>query len=159
MSGRAGVAIVTGASRGIGRAIARAVAEAGYDVAVNYRDREGDARAVVEEIARAGGRARAFRADVGEREAGHALVRAALEAFGQVDVLVNNAGIHLPGVKLADVAPEAWARILQVNLSGPLHLIQAVLPHMRARGAGRIVNLSSNVTQRMPATYGPYTVS
>jgi len=67
MSGRAGVAIVTGASRGIGRAIARAVAEAGYDVAVNYRDREKDARAVVEEIARAGGRARAFQGTSGRR--------------------------------------------------------------------------------------------
>jgi 3-oxoacyl-[acyl-carrier protein] reductase len=159
MSTRAGVAIVTGASRGIGRAIARAIAAAGYDVAVNYRDRERDARAVVEEIARAGGRARAFQADVGQREAGQALVRAALDAFGQVDVLVNNAGVHLPGVGLADVAAEDWERIVRVNLSAPFYLIQAVLPHMRARRSGHIVNLSSNVTQRFPATYGPYTVS
>jgi 3-oxoacyl-[acyl-carrier protein] reductase len=159
MSVRAGVAIVTGASRGIGRAIARELAKAGYDVAVNYRDRESDARAIVEEITRAGGRARAFRADVGDREAGQALVRQALDAFGQVDVLVNNAGIHLPGVGLADVGPADWERILRVNLSAPFYLIQAVLPHMRGRRAGHIVNLSSNVTQRYPATYGPYTVS
>ncbi len=159
MSERAGVAIVTGASRGIGRAIARTLADAGYDIAVNYRDREHDARALAEEITRAGGRARSFQADVGVREAGQALVRATLDAFRQIDVLVNNAGVHLPGVALADVSPEAWERLLRVNLTGPLHLIQAVLPHMRSRRAGHIVNLSSNVTQRFPATYGPYTMS
>lgn len=159
MSERGGVAIVTGASRGIGRAVARALADAGLAVVVNYREREREARALVEEIVRAGGRAQACEADVGLREAGQRLVRSALEAFGQVDVLVNNAGVHLPGVAVADVPLDAWERVLRVNLSGPFHLIQAVLPHMRARRTGHIVNLSSNVTQRFPAAAGPYTAS
>jgi 3-oxoacyl-[acyl-carrier protein] reductase len=159
MSERGGVAIVTGGSRGIGRAIARALADAGLAVVVNYREREREARALVEAITRAGGRAQAVEADVGLREAGQRLVRSALEAFGQIDVLVNNAGVHLPGVPVADVPPDAWERVLRVNLSGPFHLIQAVLPHMRARRTGHIVNLSSNVTQRFPVAAGPYTVS
>jgi 3-oxoacyl-[acyl-carrier protein] reductase len=153
------VAIVTGGSRGIGRAIARGLGETGLRVVVNYRDREAEARALVEEIGARGGQARAVRADVGGPEAARALVQAALEAFGQVDVLVNNAGVHRPGVRLADLSTEDWERILRVNLSGPFHLVQAVLPHMRARRRGHIVNVSSNVTQRFPANSGAYTVS
>ncbi len=159
MSAQGDVAIVTGASRGIGRAIALALAEAGFRVVVNYRDRAREARELVERIVANGGQARAIQADVGAREASPALVGAALDAFGRIDVLVNNAGVHLPGVRLADVRPEDWERILGVNLSGPFHLVQAVLPPMRARRHGHIVNLSSNVTQRFPATSGPYTVS
>lgn len=153
------VAIVTGASRGIGRAIAMALAEAGFRLVVSYRDRERDARELVEKIDTGGGEVRTVKADVGRPEAGSALARAALEAFGQIDVLVNNAGVHLPGVRLADVPHEDWERILRVNLSGPFYLIQAVLPHMRERRRGHIINISSNVTQRFPATSGPYTVS
>lgn len=159
MSTDADVAIVTGASRGIGRAIATALAEAGLSVVVNYRDREREARDLVERIVAEGGQARAVQADVGTRAAADALVGAALDAFGRVDVLVNNAGVHLPGVRLADVPAGDWERILRVNVSGPFHLIQAVLPHMRARHRGHVVNLSSNVTQRFPAASGPYTVS
>jgi 3-oxoacyl-[acyl-carrier protein] reductase len=151
MSERGGVAIVTGASRGSDQR-RRAIAAAGY-VAVNYRDRERDAR--WSEIARAGDR-RGRQADVGQGGR-PALVRAALTPSGR-STLVNNAGVHLPGSG-ADVPPDAWERVLRVNLSGPFHLIQAVLPHMRARRTGHIVNLSSNVTQRFPVAAGPYTVS
>ncbi len=153
------VAIVTGASRGIGRAIAAALAEAGLSVVVNYRDHERAARQLVERIVADGGQARAVQADVGTRAAADGLVRAALDAFGRVDVLVNNAGVHLPGVRLADVRADDWERLLRVNLSGPFHLVQAVLPSMRARRQGHVVNLSSNVTQRFPAAAGPYTIS
>jgi 3-oxoacyl-[acyl-carrier protein] reductase len=153
------VALVTGGSRGIGRAIAVALGEAGLRLVVNYRTRAKDADELVERIRRTGGEARAVRADVGDPGAARTLVDAALEAFGRLDVLVNNAGVHLPGVRLADVGAEDWARVLRVNLSGPFFLMQAVLPHMRARGAGHIVNVSSNVTQRFPATAGPYTAS
>ncbi len=154
-----GVAIVTGASRGIGRAIALSLAEAGFRLVVSYRDRERESRALVEKVIAGGGDARAIRADVGRPEAAPAVARAALEAFGQIDVLVNNAGVHLPGVRLADVAPEEWDRILRVNLSGPFYLIRAVLPHMRERRRGHIINVSSNVTQRFPVGSGPYTAS
>ncbi len=159
MTGATGVAIVTGASRGIGRAIASALAAAGYRIIASYRGREGEANNLVGKIREAGGEAIAARADVGRPAEADALVQTALSAFGQVDVLVNNAGVHLPGVPLAAVPWEEWERILQVNLSGPLRLIQAVVPQMRERRRGHIVNISSNVSQRLPAGSGPYTVS
>jgi 3-oxoacyl-[acyl-carrier protein] reductase len=154
-----GVALVTGASRGIGRAIAWMMAEAGFRIGVNYRSREREARELVEGIAAKGGEARALQADVGMPEEARSLIRATLDAFGQIDVLVNNAGIDSFGVRLAEVRSEDWERILRVNLSGPFYLIQAVLPHMRERGAGHIISISSNVTQRFPDLLGPYTVS
>src|SRR5262249_12513417 len=89
-------AIVTRASREIGHALARALAADGLRVVANYRDREREARDLVERIVAEGGQARAVRADVGTRAAADALVGAALDAFGRVDVLVNNAGVHLP---------------------------------------------------------------
>lgn len=154
-----GVAIVTGASRGIGRAIAAALAASGYRIVLSYRDRAQEANALVARVRAAGGEAVPVRADVGQPAEADALVRTALDTFGQVDVLVNNAGVHFPGVPLAAVRWEDWERILQVNLSGPLRLIQAVVPHMRERRHGHIVNISSNVSQRLPAGSGPYTVS
>ena len=154
-----GVAIVTGASRGIGRAIAAALAASGHRVVLSYRDREDQAAGLVERIRAAGGEAVAVRADVGQPTEADALVRTTLDTFGQVDVLVNNAGVHLPGVPLAAVRWEEWERLLRVNLSGPLRLIQAVIPQMRERRRGHIVNISSNVSQRLPAGSGPYTMS
>jgi 3-oxoacyl-[acyl-carrier protein] reductase len=153
------VAIVTGGSRGIGRATALTLATAGYRVLLSFREREQDARTVVDQIRAGGGEARCTRAELAQPAQCRALVRAALDAYGRVDVLVNNAGVHLPGVTLGDIPAEQWERILHVNLSGPFHLTQAVLPHMRERRGGHIVNLSSNVTQRMPASAGAYTVS
>lgn len=96
---------------------------------------------------------------MGAVEEGRRLVAAALDAFGRVDVLVNNAGVSATGVRLADLPLDEWEGMLRVNLSGPFALITAVLPDMRRRGHGHIVNVSSNVTQRFPATYGAYTVS
>lgn len=153
------VAIVTGGSRGIGRAIVEILAKRGYRVMFTFASREADATDVESAVKAAGGEARKFRADVADARAAESVVRAALDAFGAVDVLVNNAGTHLPGVALADTPPEEWNRVLRVNLDGPFHMVQAVLPHMRARKRGNIVNLSSNVTNRFPAQNGVYTVS
>ncbi|HTT39956.1 MAG TPA: 3-oxoacyl-ACP reductase family protein [Burkholderiales bacterium] len=153
------VAIVTGGSRGIGRAIAQALAASGHRVMLSFREREADAQAVVDGIKRQGGEACCTRADVGAPRDAKALAQEALDAFGRIDVLVNNAGVHLPGLRFADVTPDQWARLLQVNLTGPLLLTQAVLPHMRSRRSGCVINLSSNVTQRMPAGFGAYAVS
>ncbi len=153
------VAIVTGASRGIGRAIAVALAHAGFRLALSYREREQQANDLVESIRTAGHEATAVRADVGAPAEADALARSALDRFGQIDVLVNNAGVQLLGVPLAAVRWEDWERIIRVNLSGPFRLMQAVLPHMRKRQHGHIVNISSNVTQRLPAGLGAYTVS
>ncbi len=153
------VALVTGASRGIGRAIALELAGAGYRVAVNYRARDREAGEVCETIAAAGGQARAVKADVAIPDEALALVDATLAAWGKIDVLVNNAGVSTTGARLGDLAIDEWDRILRVNLDGPFYMIRAVLPHMRQRRSGHIVNLSSNVTQRFPATHGAYTVS
>jgi 3-oxoacyl-[acyl-carrier protein] reductase len=153
------VAIVTGASRGIGRAIARGLAEDGFRLVINYRSREKEARLLAEEIRSGGGLVKTVQADLEKPEATPGLVRAALEEFGQIDVLVNNAGTHLPGVRASEVKTEEWNRVLQVNLTGPFLLMQAVLPSMRARRSGVIVNLSSNVVQRFPALSAPYTAS
>jgi len=154
-----GVALVTGASRGIGRAIASTMAIQGWRLVLGCREREEQANDVAAKIRATGGEAVAVRADLGQPAEADALVRAALDAFGQIDVLVNNAGVNLPGVRLADVQWEEWERILRINLSAPLRLIQAALPHMRGRRRGHIVNISSNVSQRLPAGIGPYTVS
>lgn len=152
-------AIVTGGSRGIGRAIAEALAKAGFRVAIGYRERRDEADALAARIHAAGGHAIAVRTEVTRTEDAKALVKATLDAFGGVDVLVNNAGIALPNVSLADTDAPQWERVLAVNLTAPFHLIRAVLPHMREQRRGHIINISSNVTQRLPAGLGAYTVS
>jgi 3-oxoacyl-[acyl-carrier protein] reductase len=159
MTEQRAVAIVTGASRGIGRAVAAALAATRHRIVLSYRDRAQEAGDLVAQIRSQGGDALAVRADVGHPAEADALVRSALDAYGQVDVLVNNAGVDRPGVPLAAVRWEDWELILRVNLSGPFRLIQAVLPTMRERRRGHIVNISSNVTRRFPAGRGPYTVS
>ena len=152
------VAVVTGASRGIGRAIALGLARDGFRLAINYRRPENEARLLAEEIRSGGGRIKTVQADLELPEAAVKLAQAVLEEFGQIDVLVNNAGTHLPGVRASEVQTQEWNRILQVNLTSPFLLIQGVLPSMRARQSGVIINLSSNVVQRFPALSAPDTV-
>lgn len=153
------VAIVTGGSRGIGRAIVELLAARGHRILFTYMAREDDALFVEKAVRAAGGEAKKWRADASDPASAKAVVQATLDTFGQVDVLVNNAGTHLPGVTVADTPVDEWNRVLAVNLSGPFHMIQAVLPAMRSRKQGCIVNLSSNVTNRMPAQNCVYTVS
>lgn len=153
------VAVVSGGSRGIGRAIVELLAAQGYRVLFTYVSRETDANATATAVGKAGGTAKALRANVAEQPAAKLVASAALDAWGRIDVLVNNAGTHLPGVTLADTPAAEWDRVLKTNLYGPYHLVQAVLPAMRAQKRGQIVSISSNVTQRLPASYGVYTVS
>jgi 3-oxoacyl-[acyl-carrier protein] reductase len=153
------VALVTGGSRGIGRAIVEMLASRGFRVMFTYASREHDAAAVEAAVKAAGGEAKSLRANVADEQSAQAVVQSTLAAFGRIDVLVNNAGTHLPGVAIGDTPPQEWDRVLRVNLYGPFHMVQAVLPHMRARKSGNIVNLSSNVTNRFPAQNGVYTVS
>jgi 3-oxoacyl-[acyl-carrier protein] reductase len=153
------VALVTGGSRGIGRAIVEALAAGGLRVAFSYRERREEAEQLVAHLSAAGHGALAIRADVGDPANCRTLVETVLEACGRIAVLVNNAAVAISGVTLVETPADEWNRILDVNLNGPFHLMQAVLPHMRARGSGHIVNLSSNVTQRMPAGFAAYTVS
>ena len=141
MNPKGKVVIVTGASSGIGRATALAFARAGAHVALGAR-REDRLREVADEIRALGSEAFPVRTDVARREDVERLVGTALERWGRVDVLVNNAGFgHYARVE--DIADEDMRALLDVNFFGTLYGIQAVLPHMRARGAGHIVNVSS----------------
>ena len=153
------VALVTGGSRGIGRAIVEILAARGFRVMFTYASRASDAAAVETAIKATGAEVKSMRADVAHAPAAKQVVDATLAAFGRIDVLVNNAGTHLPDVSVADTSPEEWDRVLRVNLYGPFHMVQAVLPHMRARKSGNIVNLSSNITNRFPPRNAAYTVS
>ena len=152
-------ALVTGGSRGIGRAVVELLAARGYRVMLTYLENRPGADEVVSAVTSSGGLAQAVQADAADPGTAPAVVRAMIDAWGRLDVLVNNAGTHLPGVTIADTPVAEWDRIIRTNLYGPFHLVQAVLPHMRERGEGNIVNISSNVTQRFPAGYGAYTVS
>jgi 3-oxoacyl-[acyl-carrier protein] reductase len=136
------VALVTGASRGIGRDIAIAFAGAGARVAVNYRTASSRAGEVVHEIAAAGGTAVALQADVSDPMAAAALVREAEARLGPIDILVNNAGI-LARKPLDELGPADWDEAIRVNLSSAFYVTQAGLPGMRARRWGRIIMLSS----------------
>lgn len=135
-------ALVTGASRGIGRAIAVALAREGWPVCVNFLERRDAAGELVREL-RAGGRAAmAFRADVADPAAVAACVRAAEEELGPVELLVNNAGVSHQGL-FQDTDDGTWDRILAVNLTGARNTARAVLPHMISVKRGCIVNISS----------------
>ncbi len=136
------VALVTGASRGIGKAIALALADAGAAVAVNYRERSNEAEAVAEFIRKRGGHAAAFSADVSQRSAVQAMVRDIEERLGPIDILVNNAGMAAVR-NLDDITEEDFDRSIAVNLKSAFLCTQAVLPGMRARRWGRVINLSS----------------
>lgn len=136
------VALITGASRGIGKAIALALAEAGATVAVNYRERSDEAEAVTEAIRKSGGRAAAFGADVSQRGAVQDMVRDIEERLGAIDILINNAGMAAVR-SLDDITEEDFDRSIAVNLKSAFLCTQAVLPGMRARRWGRVVNLSS----------------
>ena len=153
------VAVVTGGSRGIGRAIVELLASRGFRVLFTYASRAADAAAVEAAVKAAGGEATSLCADVAAAKSAREIVQAAIADFGRIDVLVNNAGTHLPDVSVADTSPEEWDRVLRVNLYGTFHMVQAVLPHMRSRKSGNIVNLSSNITSRFAARNCVYTVS
>ena len=140
------IALVTGASRGIGKAVALALAAAGADVAVNYRERGSEAIDVVETIHRMGRRAVAVPADVSNGEAVNDMFRAIEHGLGIVDILVNNAGIAIFH-DIDELTEEDFDRTIAVNLKSAFLCIRAALPRMRARKWGRIVNISSGAAR------------
>jgi len=140
------VAIVTGASAGIGEAVALALAEAGASVVLTARRRD-RIEALKARIEMAGGAAIAVEADVIELAEVQAVASAAAEAFGHVDILVNNAGL-MPLSPLAECRVEDWVRMVDVNVKGVLHGIAAVLPSMIARKSGHVVNVGSLAGRR-----------
>jgi 3-oxoacyl-[acyl-carrier protein] reductase len=149
------VALVTGGSRGIGRAASQLLAGAGASVVLNFRAREGEAARVARGIARAGGRATAVGADIADATQAAALVAETVRLYGRLDVLVNNAGIWEPGPLLTLTAGR-WRRTLAHNLDSTFYCTQAAARVMKKQRAGRIVNLSSTAGQRGEAGYSHY---
>ncbi len=135
------VALVTGATKGLGQAFAHALAEAGADIVIGGRDEQGAAR-VKGEIESLGRRAAVHLGDITEREQAEALAQAGLDAFGQIDILVNNAGacVHRPALEVTD---EEWRHVMSVNVDAVWLMSQGVGAHMVERGKGSIVNIGS----------------
>ena len=151
------VALVTGASSGLGRATAVALAQAGADVALLARGKH-DLEQAAAEVEWAGGRGLVLVADLADPEALVGAVAKVVEAFGRVDVLVNAAGTDAPA-PVAELAVQDFDRVLAVNLRAPFVLAKAVVPHMRATGAGTIVNVSSVAGKRGWANAAAYCAS
>jgi 3-oxoacyl-[acyl-carrier protein] reductase len=140
------VALVTGGSRGIGRAIAISLADAGAAVVVNYREKAAEAASVVEAIKKKGGRAMAIAADVSQAEAVKKMVAAVERELGPIDLLVNNAGIGIIR-NVEDLTEQDFDVTIAVNLKSAFLCTQAVVPGMRQRKWGRIVNISSGAAR------------
>lgn len=140
------IALVTGGSRGIGRAIAIALAEEGADVAINYQRNEALAKEVAQDIGRMGRAAEIYQADVSDPEQVSRMRDAIVKRFERVDILVNNAGINRDKsfVKMDEAS---WRTVIDVNLHGVFYCTKAFLEGMMARGYGRVVNISSIVGQ------------
>jgi NAD(P)-dependent dehydrogenase (short-subunit alcohol dehydrogenase family) len=135
------VAVVTGASKGLGKAITLALAGAGADVALFARNRE-DLEAVKASVEGLGRRAEIFCVDVLDKQLVDESVKAALGAFGHIDILVNNAGVNVRKPVL-ELSAEEWDLVLNTNLKGYFLMAQAVVPHMLAQGRGKVINMAS----------------
>lgn len=150
------VAIITGSSRGIGAATARRLAQDGYSVTVNYLTNRDLAAQVVRDIEAAGGRAIARQGDVADPAAVKVLFDTNHEAFGGVDVVVNNAGIMNVGL-FSQMSDEAFHRMIATNMTGSFNVLREAA--RRTRDGGRIISLSSSIIQQKPAATGAYTAT
>lgn len=155
MDVREKVTIVTGASTGIGRATARLFAEHGAIVVLAARSAQKLAT-LAEEIRTHGGEALAVPTDVTQEDAVRQLVAKTIERYGRVDILINNAGIGGAGA-IADYPADAYRQLIELNVLGPFFGMQAVVPSMRQRGGGLIINVSSTATKHLYPTVGAYT--
>ncbi|MFH0845286.1 MAG: 3-oxoacyl-ACP reductase family protein [Nitrospinota bacterium] len=135
-------AIVTGSSRGIGRAVALAFGREGANVTVNYMASESAAKEVVEAIEKEGGKAIAVKADVARKSEVEHLVSKAIEAFGRVDILVNNAGFTRPAMML-EMTEDQWDEVLDIHLKGAFLCSQLVALKMKEQNSGKIINITS----------------
>jgi 3-oxoacyl-[acyl-carrier protein] reductase len=140
------VALVTGGSRGIGRAIALDLARAGCHIAVGFRERQADADDVAQEVISMGRRAAVFQYDISDESQARSLVRSVERELGPISILVNNAGIN-PIKALVDLTNREWDETIRTNLSSAFYVTQAALSGLRARGWGRIIFISSIAAQ------------
>jgi len=152
------VALVTGSGRGIGRAIALALAQAGADLVLIARTAS-ELAETAEQVQRLGRQSLQCRGDVSRRKDVESAVAQGFGKFGRVDILVNNAALQVPIGPLAENDPEAWIRTVAVNLFGPFHCIQAVLPGMIARKQGKIINVSGGGATAPRANFSAYAAS
>lgn len=152
------VAIVTGAGRGIGQAIALAYAGAGAAVVCAART-AAELQGTVQAIAASGGRGLAVPTDVTQIDAAERLVQATIDAFGGLDILVANAGVSYEGFTVEASDPAAWRRTLEVNLFGAYYTIQAAIPALKQRGAGKIITMGSGLGHRGAAGNSAYACS
>jgi NAD(P)-dependent dehydrogenase (short-subunit alcohol dehydrogenase family) len=152
------VIAITGAGRGIGLAIARRFAALGDRLALNYLDAGENLNAVIADAKAKGGDAMALKGDISRPDEATAFVRAAEERYGQIDVLINNAGI-LISVATEECTWDQWARTIAVNLSGTWSCLRAALPGMIKRRSGRIINVSSELGLIGYPTYAAYSAS
>lgn len=150
------VALVTGASQGLGRALALAYAEEGAKIVINSRN-ESSIKPVAEEAEGKGAEVLALAADVSDGGDVQRLVNAAVERFGRIDVLVNNAGVLGPRVTIEEFPEDEWRKVIDANLTGPYLVSKAVIPHM-PEGAS-IINVVSGVSVEGRAEWGAYSVS
>jgi NAD(P)-dependent dehydrogenase (short-subunit alcohol dehydrogenase family) len=150
------VALITGASQGLGRALALAFAEEGARVVVNARSDE-SVRPVAGEVEGAGAEVLAVAADVSRETEVERLVRETVERFGRIDVLVNNAGLLGPRVGVEDYPEDEWRRVIDANLTGPYLVSKATIPHLSEGGS--IINVVSGVSVEGRAQWGAYSVS
>ena len=154
LSGR--VAFVTGGGRGIGASIAKTLAEAGADVAINYR-RDAEAADETAEAVRAfGRRAETYAADVSDFAACEAMTQQALSDFGGFDILINNGGIASRGQSIADTDPEEMRRVVSTHAFGAFYMSKLLVPAMRERERGDVIMISSGATQGLGANGAPY---
>jgi 3-oxoacyl-[acyl-carrier protein] reductase len=153
------VALVTGASRGIGRAIALELAAAGTTVVVNYFQRREDAETVVRTVENKGGNALAYQADVSDRKAVDSMFSMIDDRLGRLDILVNNAGIASRIDSITAISDETWHQTLAVNLDGAFFCLRAAIPRLKAAGRGRIVNISSGAAKTGGAVGAHYAAS
>jgi NAD(P)-dependent dehydrogenase (short-subunit alcohol dehydrogenase family) len=152
------VALVTGGSRGIGRATCVALAERGAIVAVHYRSQEAAAREVVKQIKDMGGNADAFAADLGDSLETTRLIEQVVAQMGKIDILVNNAG-EMTDAAVADMSDDMWERTLAVNLTSAFRCVRACIPGMKARQWGRIINVTSQAAFTGSANHAHYAAS
>ena len=151
------VALVTGGSKGIGRAIAGALAQAGADVAITSRT-QSDLETVATELRRHGRRALAVRADVADEDSIRSMVQQVIDHFGQIDILVNNAGVEGIGA-VTEMETAEWDHVMNVNLRGPMLCCKHVGPHMIRRRAGKVINVASVLATRVARYMAAYTAS
>ena len=149
------IVLITGGSRGIGAATARLFAELGADVAINYRENKSDAEKVKADIGKMQRRCLIVKADVGVRHDCENLVKATIDEFGKLDILINNAGIWTEAA-IEDMTDEILDRTIDINLKGCFYMTSAAVPYMKEQKSGNIIFISSTAGQRGEARHSHY---